>query len=94
MEEDEEERGGGSLGVAEQEAEPAAPEADVEDDFGEGLALFTRESAVGSEGAVEDPFGGTAREDLGEGLGGDGGESIERRPGDRAKPGERIETGC
>ena len=94
MQEGEEERGRGGLGVAEQETEPAAPEANVEDGLGEGLALLAGEVPVGAEGAVEHPFGGTAREDMGEGLGGDGGDSIECQPGDRAKPGERVETGC
>jgi hypothetical protein len=94
MEEGEEERGGGGVRVFEEEAEPAAPETDVEEGLGEGLALFTGEVAVGAEGAVEHAFRGAAREDEGEGLGGDGGDSIERRPGDRAKPGERVETGC
>jgi hypothetical protein len=49
---------------------------------------------VGAEGPVEHPLGGTAREDMREGLGDDGGQAIERRPGNRAEPCERVETGC
>jgi hypothetical protein len=94
MEEGEEQRGRGGLGVAEEEAEPAPPEADVEDEFGEGLALLAGEGAVGAEGAVEHALGGVAGEDGVEGLGGDGGESLEGRPGERAKTGERVKTGC
>lgn len=76
------------------EGEAAAPEGDVEDGLGEGLALVAGELAVGAEGAVEDALGGLAGEDGVEGLGDDGGESIESRPGERAKTSERIKRGC
>ena len=89
-----EERGGGRLGLVEEEGEPAAPQGDIEDSLGEGLALLAREGAVGAQGPVQDALRGEAGEDGGEGLGGDGGQSLERVPGNREKPGERVETGC
>lgn len=81
------------MGVTEQEAESAAPQADVEDGLGEGLALFAGEGPVGAEGPVEHALRGAAGEDQREGVGGDGGEPLQGGPGNRAKTGERIETG-
>jgi hypothetical protein len=94
VEEDVEERRGGGLGLLEVEGEAAAPEGDVEDGLGEGLALLADEEAVGAEGAVEDALCGLAGEDGVEGLGSHGGEPLEGGPGERAETSERIKTGC
>jgi hypothetical protein len=66
------------LRVAQEKAEPATPETDVEDEFGKGLSLLPGELPVGPEGAIEHPLRGTAREDEREGLGGEGSQSVER----------------
>jgi len=76
------------------EGEAAAPEGDVEDGLGEGLALVAGELAVGAEGAIEGALGGLSGEDGVEGRGDDGGEPVEGGPGNRAKTSERIKTGC
>jgi hypothetical protein len=94
VEEDVEQRGRGRLREAQVETEPTAPEADVEDGLGEDLALLAGEVAVSTQGAIQHALRGGAREDEGEGVGGEGGDSVERRPGNRAKSGERVETGC
>ena len=56
--------------------------------------LLAGEVPVGAQGPIEHPLRGAARENVHEGLGDDGGQTIERRPGKRPKPGERIKTGC
>ena len=58
VEEGVEQRGRGRLGETQVEAEPTAPEADVEDGLGEDLALLAGEVAVGTQGAVQDALSG------------------------------------
>ncbi|MCY0997337.1 hypothetical protein OWM54_09335 [Myxococcus sp. MISCRS1] len=90
--EEEERRWGG--GLVEEEVEAAAPEANVEDDLLERLALGAGEGAVGAECAVYDALGGAAGEHEGEGLGGNGGEPGQGRPGLDLEPGEWIKRDC
>ncbi len=76
------------------EAEPAPPQAHVEDGLGEGLALLPGEVAVLTEGAIQDALGGGACEDPREGLGGDSLKSGEGGPGLEAQASERIKPDC
>ena len=94
MQEGIEQQGGGSVGLTQEVAEAAAPEADIEEGLLEGLALEAGEVAVIPEGAIQDALGGGAREDPGEGLGGNGGEAREGGPGLGAQAGERIQSDC
>lgn len=80
--------------LVEEEGEAAAPEADVEEGLLEGLALGAGEGAVRTEGAIHDTLGGGTREDEGEGLGGDGGESGQGGPRLVEEPGEWIKRDC
>jgi hypothetical protein len=94
LEEGLEERGCGGLGRPEVEAEPAPPQAHVEDSLGEGLALLPGEVAVGPEGPVQYPLRGLTGENAPEGLRGHRGQPIEGQPGERAETCERIEADC
>ncbi|WP_181791304.1 hypothetical protein, partial [Myxococcus llanfairpwllgwyngyllgogerychwyrndrobwllllantysiliogogogochensis] len=60
---------GWSVVLVEEEGEAAAPEADVEDGFLEGLALVAGEGAMSTEGAIHDALSGGAGEHEGDGLG-------------------------
>jgi hypothetical protein len=94
MQEGEDEQRGGGVRTTQEVAEAAAPEAHVEERLLEGLALLAGEVAMIPEGAIQDPLGGRASEDAGEGLGGDGRESGEGGPGLDAQASERIQSDC
>jgi hypothetical protein len=94
VQEGEEERRGGGVRTTQEVAEAAAPEAHVEEGLLEGLALLAGEVAVIPEGAIQDPLGGGASEDAGEGVSGNRRESGEGGPGLDAQASERIQSGC
>jgi hypothetical protein len=83
-----------SVLAPEEEAQAAAPQADVEDGLLEGLALVAGEVAVVAQDAVEHALGGSATEDASEGLGGHGPKAGEAGPRLLEKTGERIERDC
>jgi hypothetical protein len=85
-----EEQRGGSIRPTQEVAEPAAPQADIEEGLLEDLPLGGREVAMIPEGAVQDPLGGGASEDTGEGLGGDRRKAREGGPRLGAQAVERI----
>jgi hypothetical protein len=94
VQEGEEEQRGGGIWTTQEVAEAAAPEAHIEEGLLEGLALLAGEVAVIAEGAIQDPLGGGASEDAGEGLGCYRHESSERGPGLDAQASERIKPDC
>jgi hypothetical protein len=94
VEEGEEEQRGGGVWTTQEVAKAAAPEADIEEGFLEGLALLAGEVTVIPEGTIQDPLGGGSSEDAGEGLGCYRRESSEGGPGLDAQAGERIKPDC
>jgi hypothetical protein len=94
VQEGKEEQWSGGIRATQEVAEAATPEAHVEEGLLEGLALLAGEVAVIPEGAIQDPLGGSASKDAGEGLSGDRGKSGEGGPGLDAQASERIQSDC